>query len=44
MADFTVKSTVKSAVRNLASPIADYTTFNTLIQDILDDNPWGCTF
>ncbi len=43
MADFTVKSTVKSAVRNLASPIADYTTFNTLIQDILDDNPWGCT-
>jgi len=43
MGDFTEKSVVKSAVRNLATPIADYTTFNALIQDILDNNPWGCT-
>ena len=43
MADFTQKSVVRSAVRTLASPIADLTTFNALIQDILDNNPWGCT-
>jgi hypothetical protein len=43
MGDFTQKSVVKSAVRKLASPIADYTTFNALVQDILDNNPWGCT-
>lgn len=43
MADFTQKSVVKSAVRNLSTPIADYTTFNALIQEILDNNPWGCT-
>lgn len=43
MADFTQKTVVKSAVRELTSPIADYTTFNALVQDILDNNPWGCT-
>ncbi|HWQ66145.1 MAG TPA: hypothetical protein VN372_04660 [Methanospirillum sp.] len=43
MADFTQKSVVKSAVRTLATPIADYTTFSALIQDIIDNNPWGCT-
>ncbi|MFH0968572.1 MAG: hypothetical protein V1862_12900 [Methanobacteriota archaeon] len=43
MGDFTQKSVVKSAVRNLTVPIADYTTFNTLVQNILDNNPWGCT-
>lgn len=43
MADFTQKTVVKSAVRELANPIADYTTFNTIVQDVLDDNPWGCT-
>lgn len=43
MADFTQKTAVKSAVRELTSQIADYTTFNSLIQDILDNNPWGCT-
>jgi hypothetical protein len=39
MADFTQKSTVKSAERKLASKIADLTTFNALVQDILDNNP-----
>ncbi len=43
MGDFTQKSVVKSAVRNLATPIADYAAFNALIQDVLDNNPWGCT-
>jgi len=43
MGDFTQKSVVKSASRDLATPFADYTTFNALIQDILDNNPWGCT-
>ena len=43
MAHFTQKTVVKSAVRELASPIAEYTTFNTIVQDVLDDNPWGCT-
>lgn len=43
MGDFTQKSVVKSAVRKLATPITDYTAFNAVIQDILDNNPWGCT-
>jgi hypothetical protein len=43
MGDFTQKSVVKSAMRKLASPIADYATFSSLIQDVLDNNPWGCT-
>ena len=43
MGDFTQKSVVKSATRDLATKIADYTTFNALIQDILANNPWGCT-
>ena len=43
MGDFTQKSVVKSATRDLVTKIADYTTFNALIQDILANNPWGCT-
>jgi hypothetical protein len=43
MGDFTQKSVVKSAVRNLTTKIADYSTFNSLIQDVVDNNPWGCT-
>lgn len=43
MADFTQKSTVKSAERNLASKIADLATFNAQIQDIIDNNPFGCS-
>ncbi|WP_319580771.1 hypothetical protein [uncultured Methanospirillum sp.] len=43
MGDFTQKSVVKSAVRKLTSPIADFTAFNALVQDVLDNNPWGCT-
>lgn len=43
MGDFTQKSVVKSAVRNLAAPIADYATFDALIQEVIESNPWGCT-
>ena len=43
MGDFTQKSVVKSAVRKLTAPIADYTTFSGIVQDVIDNNPWGCT-
>ncbi|HWQ65901.1 MAG TPA: hypothetical protein VN372_03405 [Methanospirillum sp.] len=43
MADFVQKAAVKSAVRALTTPIADMATFQALIQDIIDNNPWGCT-
>lgn len=43
MADFVQKTTVKSAVRPLAAPIADITAFNTIVQSIITDNPFGCT-
>jgi hypothetical protein len=43
MADFVQKAAVKSAVRKLASPIESISAFTTLVQDILTDNPWGCT-
>ncbi|MDX8548972.1 hypothetical protein KHC33_15260 [Methanospirillum sp. J.3.6.1-F.2.7.3] len=43
MADFISKSTVKSAERTLATPFASKTAMNTIIGDILADNPWGCT-
>jgi len=43
MADFVSKSTVKSAERILATPFSNKAALNTLIGDILVDNPWGCT-
>jgi len=43
MADFVQKSTVKSAVRKLASPIADVAAFNTIVQSVISDNPFVCT-
>ncbi len=43
MADFVQKSTVKSAVRQLASPIADVTAFNTIVQSVITTNPFACT-
>jgi len=42
MADFVQKTVNKSAVRDLAVPIADVTSFNTLIESVIDDNPFGC--
>jgi hypothetical protein len=43
MADFTLSTTSKTAVRKLSAPIADAATFSGIIQDILTNNPWGCT-
>lgn len=43
MGDFTQTNVAKSAVRELAVPIADVTAFDTLIQDILTTNPFSCT-
>ncbi len=43
MADFVTQSTVKSAVRELTNPIADVAAFNTIVQAVLTDNPFGCT-
>ena len=42
MADFVQKTTVKTAVRTLANPIADVAAFNTIVQSVLTGNPFGC--
>jgi hypothetical protein len=42
MADFVQKTTVKTAVRTLADPIADVTAFNTIVQSVITSNPFGC--
>ena len=43
MADFTQTATVKTAVRELAAPIDSMAAFTSIIDDILTNNPWGCT-
>ena len=43
MADFVQKTTVKSAVRTLANPIADAAAFNTIVQSVITGNPFACT-
>jgi len=43
MADFTTKSTTKSAVRKLAEPLADVTAFDNLVQGVVTNNPFQCT-
>ena len=42
MADFVQKTTVKTAVRELATPIADVAAFNTIVQSVITDNPFAC--
>jgi hypothetical protein len=42
MADFVQSANVKSAVRKLASPIADVTAFNAIVQSVITDNPFAC--
>jgi len=42
MADFVQTTVNKTAVRDLAVPIADVTSFNNLVQTVIDDNPFGC--
>jgi len=42
MADFVQNSQTKSAIRELAEPIADVAAFNTLIQSVITGNPFAC--
>jgi hypothetical protein len=42
MADFTTKSVTKSAVRKLTTPIDTVANFLAFIQDVIENNPWGC--
>jgi hypothetical protein len=43
MGDFVQQSIVKTAVRELTTPIADVTAFNTLVAGVISGNPWSCT-
>jgi hypothetical protein len=42
MADFVQSNITKSAVRELAEPIADVATFNSIVQSVISDNPFAC--
>ncbi|MCT8338234.1 hypothetical protein FKB36_12245 [Methanoculleus sp. Afa-1] len=42
MADFVQTTVNRTAVRDLAVPIANVTMFNTLVESVIDDNPFGC--
>ena len=42
MADFMQKTNIKSSVRKLAAPIADISAFNTIVQSVILNNPFGC--
>jgi len=42
MADSVPTTVNKTAVRDLAVPIADVTSFNNLIESVITDNPFGC--
>lgn len=42
MADFVQTRNTKTAVRELTNPIADISTFDAIVQDVLTNNPWGC--
>jgi ABC-type uncharacterized transport system permease subunit len=42
MADFVQNSQTKTAIRMLASPIADVTAFNLIVQSVITDNPFAC--
>lgn len=43
MADFVMRNNTKTAVRELAAPIADVTTFSGIIASVISTNPFGCT-
>ncbi len=42
MADFIQTTVNKTALRDLTVPIADVTSFNTLVESVIEDNPFGC--
>jgi len=43
MADFIQTSITKTAVRELAAPIASVAAFSTIVDGVITDNPWNCT-
>ncbi len=43
MANFVQSGVVKTAVRTLAAPIADVTAFAEVVDDVITNNPFGCT-
>jgi len=43
MANFVQKSITKAATRVLATPIADVAAFTEVVDDIVTNNPFGCT-
>ena len=43
MANFVQSGVVKTAVRELAAPIADVAAFAEVVDDVLTTNPFGCT-
>ncbi len=42
MADFVQSTTVKTSVRELANPIADVASFNTIVASVVTDNLFAC--
>ena len=42
MGDFVQKTVTKTAVRELATPIADVSAFNTIVESVITANPFGC--
>ena len=42
MADFVQTTVNRTALRDLTVPIADVTSFNTLVESVITDNPFGC--
>jgi hypothetical protein len=42
MADFVQTTVNKTALRDLTVPIADVESFDTIIQAVITDNPFGC--
>jgi hypothetical protein len=42
IADFVQKTVNKTAVRELTTPIATVTSFNTLVEGVINENPFGC--
>ena len=42
MANFVQNSIVKTAVRELANPIADVGSFDTIVGSVITDNPFEC--
>jgi len=42
MADFVQNNVTKSAIRELATPIASVSAFNLIVQSVITDNPFAC--